>query len=141
MAARSSARWLVPLLLVLAGSPAAWASGSYGGNSGGGYRGGDVFSPGSRTDALYERGKALSRGRVRAHRGVELCIVEAEGAEPREIGFRSLSSFRGGQRADLARHLVVCDAPEVSAREKLGESDEAALVHYLERRYRLRLES
>ena len=130
---RSCLRISTLLLLLALAAPAAWASGSYRGGGGGA-----VTT--TREDPLYERGKALFKGRVSEHREVRYCVMGGDGAAV-EVDRGALKGFRGARYAEVARGLVVCGDPEVTIVERLGRDDALALVHYLGKRYRLRLES
>lgn len=125
-----------------------FASGGYGGG-GGGYRGGGDLGrrPTSRTDTVYERGKRVARGRAASNRGFKVCLAKevdagAEIASVREaeaLNRRSLRPYRDGRRASLVEHLVDCKDVDVLARAELSTTDMDALVHYLNKRFKLDL--
>ena len=123
------------LLGLLVASPPVLASGGYGGG-GGSYRG-----SASRSDPTYDRGKALYQGRAREHRGLEVCLAQPVGETSQPIGIsrRSLGDYKRSSARALAEDLVHCEAPHGAIASELEAGDLRALLHYLNKRYALRL--
>ena len=133
--------WIV--CVVSMATATAWASGGGGGFGGGGpsYSGST-----SRTDPAYERGKKVAKGRAPSIRGLKVCVAVSS-EEPDEDGqliakklsARVLRPLRETSPNELARRLVDCKDVEQRAAGKLSRRDLSDLVHYLNKRYKLRL--
>ncbi len=135
MTSRSLVRRTAPWLLAgLVLSTPAFASGSYSPPGGRG----DGLSR-SRTDRLYEQGKALFRGQARQARGLEVCVLDAKRGRGVPVKRASLAPFRKRSANDLAVALVSCGSEPVQLHRTLDRRDLRALVHYLDKRHRLRL--
>ena len=145
-------RTLVLLLTIILTSPvSASGSGSYGGSRGGyggGYGGsygsgrghsdasGYNYSP---VDQAYEDGKSLYHGRNKTYGKIKYCVASANGAEKTRIDDRSIKQYKGGTLAHLATNLYNCDAPENAIGSILSQSDFQHVLHYLNKRYDLKL--
>ena len=100
----------------------------------------DAFAR-SRTDALYEQGKAVFRGRAKSAKGLEVCVLGSDDpADVRAARRQSLLRFRGGSPDALAAALVTCGDESRRIAPRLPRKDLQALVHYLDKRHRLRLD-
>jgi len=108
--------------------------------SGGG--GGGPGSARSRTDATYELGKAVFRGRAPEARGLEVCLLDEQGETPSAIAINreSMKPFRRGPSRALRTRLVECGSEPRPVSHQLDRTNLGALVHYLNQRYRLKLE-
>jgi len=129
--------WIVGTISLVAVS--AWASGGSGGYGGGG-------SPQQRTDAAYERGKKVAKGRAPSAHGFEVCVaVSSEEADEdgrlvaKELSAGSLRPLRKTSPGQVAARLVDCTDASRLASDQLSQRDLSDLVYYLNKRYRLRL--
>lgn len=89
-------------------------------------------------DAVYEEGKALLKGRVSGIDKVTYCVATADGAI--KLKSRSIKLHRGSTSAALAASLVNCDAPDQGIADHLDPPSVRAVLHYLNKRYRLKLD-
>ena len=113
------------------------ASGS--GGSVGGFPTSQAPSVPRPVDRTYEAGKAIFNGKISRYRGVEFCISAAEVGAVRGVGRGTLKPFKRGPANALAAQLTDCADPARPAASFLEGADLRALVHYLDKRYALRL--
>lgn len=95
-------------------------------------RSGDTF------DAVYAQGKALLKGRTGGFEKVTYCVNTADGAK--KLKSRSIKPHRRGTSDALAAALVNCDAPDKSIVSYMDAPSVQAVLHYLNSRYRLKLD-
>ena len=133
------------ILLVAMISPPVLASGGGGGGYGGG-RGFDYGGSRERTDPAYERGKKVAKGRAPSARGVKVCVaVSSEESDEdgklvaKKLSARTLRPLRETSPTAVAKRLVDCGDVTAPAGELLSLRDLSDLVHYLNKRYKLRL--
>ncbi|MDM3871305.1 hypothetical protein QSV34_08050 [Porticoccus sp. W117] len=111
-------------------------SGGYGG-------GGNSFPQRSQprpVDAAYERGKALFRGREKSYGDVRVCMSDSETGEAIKVKKKLLKPFKKGKALDFANTLHNCNVPEQKIVDVYARNDLAALVHYFNKRYKLKLQ-
>ena len=112
----------------------------YGGSSGGG---GGVSVSGGGKDPLFDKGKAVYRGRAESAKGTKFCVVdkggEGEAPEAKKLSRSNLKPFKGGSKRVLMLQLVDCEDATKPARTVLSAEDLRALVHYLDGRFKLKL--
>ncbi|MEM9174263.1 MAG: hypothetical protein AAGC67_03445 [Myxococcota bacterium] len=132
---------VVCLVSLMAATASASGGGGYGG--GGGFGGGSVRE---RTDPAYERGKRVAKGRAPSARGFKVCVaVSSEDTDEdgrlvaKRFSSRSLRPLRATTATTVARRLVDCKDVTASADQRLSVRDLSDLVHYLNKRYKLRL--
>ena len=131
--------WIVCAISLVTAS-----AGASGGS--GGYGGGGNYSPQQRTDAAYERGKKVAKGRAPSARGFEVCVAaSSEEADEdgslvaKELSAGSLRPLRKTSPGQVAARLVDCTDATRLASDQLSQRDLSDLVYYLNKRYRLRL--
>ena len=120
----------------LIASPLISASGS------GGYSGGSSFPSGPSprpVDAVYEHGKSLVSGRNKTYGKMKICINHSESGESQKIKRKYLKPYKQGSALDFANSLHNCQSPEQKVTEVYARNDLAALVHYYNKRYKLKL--
>jgi len=132
--ARRSAFALLCASLLTAGTQTAMASGLSGGgaSSGGGL-------PPREIDQLYEYGKSLYLGRTPGVRKTRYCL-KIDG-EAQKLRGRNLKSWRGRPQLEFANALYDCEAPEKLALLNLEKEQVAYVLYYLNKRYKLRLDT
>ena len=137
-------------ILLLAVPDWAVASGGYrpGGGGGGGY--GSPSPANSRlSDPLYDVGKSLYQGRNRRHRGLQICLLETPANERSTkkatdqvpLSRKHIRGHRNSTVLELTTQMVRCGEPETAITSVLSTSDLEALLHFLNKRYRLRLKA
>lgn len=99
--------------------------------------GGFGNSAGIGFDLIYEQGRAITAGRVAVYAGVKFCVESGQGWQP--LNPRSLRRFT--TRNELLSSLYDC-APRGMRRlmDVMMPADLEAVVHFLDRRHRLRLQ-
>ncbi len=116
--------------LLLTVSPALLASDGGGFNQGG-------FSA-RKIDQQYELGRAhYKAGKVD---GVKLsyCIKTADGLK--KLSRKSVRPFKNGPANDFVASLYSCDNPDVRVSEVISEENGQAVLYYLNKRFKLRLQ-
>ena len=113
------------------------ASGGYGG----GYGGGNNF-PVQQTDPVYEHGKAVFKGRISAYKDIDFCIITTND----ELGFakikrKTIKHLKKTSYQKVAENLVSCDSTKQLIYQLITREDMAAVIYYLNKRYKLKLKS
>lgn len=90
-------------------------------------------------DEVYEFGKALYLGRAPGSKKINYC-VKVEG-EPKKLRGRSLRSYKGAKQLDFANALYNCNQPEQLALLELEKEQVAYVLYYLNKRYKLNLDT
>jgi len=111
------------------------------GSSGGGFSGGGrAPAPQPRVvDENYEFGKALYLGRAPGAKKVNYC-VNVDG-EPKKLRGRNLRGYKGVSQLDFANALVNCQQPDELALAGVRKEEIAYVIYYLDKRYKLNLQS
>lgn len=123
--------WLLLSGLLLIAAPAhASGSGSYGGYS-------TDNQKSKRVDETYEYGKAIYKGRVKSVGKISFCLAQGDQLFRAKRG--SLKGYSGGSFQQLANDLVNCKNPDEQIIAKIGEQKTRFLLHYLNKRYKLKL--
>ena len=126
---------LLALLLTFSTS-IAFASGGYGG--GGGYSGGSSSAPrATPKDQVYEYGKALYKGRIKAVGKVPMCFKTNEGVV--KVKKSTLKPYKASSYQELANQLYLCDQPDQAVSTKLNGKQLGYVIYYLNKRYKLNL--
>jgi len=118
------------LTIVMLGTTAGLAQAS----GGGGFNQG--FSQ-RKVDTLYEDGKSYYKARVDNGDVLSYCVKTGE--ELTKLSKRSLRALRGSNSQTLASSLYNCNKPEQSVVEVVGQEKMPAVIHYLNKRYKLKL--
>ncbi len=118
------------LTIVMLGTTAGLAQAS----GGGGFNQG--FSQ-RKVDKLYEEGKSYYKARVDNGDVLSYCVKTGE--ELTKLSKRSLRALRGSNSQTLASSLYNCNKPEQSVVEVVGQEKMPAVIHYLNKRYKLKL--
>jgi len=111
------------------------SSGSYGGSSRGGDYG-DSRQYRKPIDQNYELGKAVYKGTGNRAK-LQYCIDN--GSDKVKLKSKSAKSFKRKSVNDFAAALYHCDKPDTRIASSLNRQDLAAVVYYLNKRYRLKL--
>ncbi|MCV6604034.1 MAG: hypothetical protein OIF34_01925 [Porticoccaceae bacterium] len=110
----------------------------------GGYSGGSAFPSGSQrqrpVDAVYEHGKSLVSGRNKTYGKMKICINNSESGESQKIKRKYLKPYKQGKALDFANNLHNCKLPEQKVVDIYARNDLAALIHYYNKRYKLKLQ-
>lgn len=91
-------------------------------------------------DAVYERGKALFKGRDKSYADVRVCINDSNSGETVKVKKKLLKPFKKAKVTDFAASLHNCAMPEEKIADVYALNDLAALVHYFNKRYKLKLQ-
>jgi len=111
------------------------------GGGGGGFSG----SAGSPTptprvvDEGYEFGKSIYLGRAPGSQKIKYC-VKVDG-EAKKLRGRTLRPYKGSKQVDFANALYNCENPEERALLKIKREEVAYVLYYLNKRYKLDLQS
>lgn len=118
------------LSIVLLGSTlgVAQASGGGGHNQG--------FSA-RKVDKLYEEGKSYFKAKVNNGASLKYCVQS--GDELKKLSKRSLKPLRKSNEQAFAASLYNCDTPDQTILAVVGQDKMSAIVHYLNKRYKLKL--
>lgn len=118
----------LPTLVIASGS----AGPGVGRTFGGGYE--------SRTDPVYEQGKAIFKGRVKEYGKVKYCLASAE-AETGAIKIKrkSMKRYKKQSVQALVNDLRFCEQESGKLIQVLSREHLSYLVYYLNKRYRLKL--
>ncbi len=113
------------------------------GGGGGGYSGAGsagVPTPAPRqVDEVYEFGKSIYLGRAPGSQKIKYC-VKVDG-ETKKLRGRTLRQYKGSKQVDFANALYNCEAPEERALLKIKREEVAYVLYYLNKRYKLDLQS
>lgn len=108
----------------------------------GGYGGGSFPSTPRQpkpVDVVYEHGKSLNSGRNNTYRDVRVCVTDEKTGKLSKVKKKHLKSFKKGSAQELATVLLNCNQPDQKISEVYKQSDLSALIHYFNKRYKLRL--
>ena len=105
-------------------------------SSGGGFGGGNNVS-GQRVDTLYEEGRALFRASQVNGTKLEYCVKD--GNQLKKLSRRSVRDFKRGPASEFVGSLYSCANPELTIAELVTEEDGSKILHYLNKRFKLRL--
>ena len=94
-------------------------------------------SGGGSADFLYESGKAKIKNTVIDGVRHQYCVKSDDAVN--RISTSALQPFKFTDAATLKQHIVSCDAPDQTILEQLSRYNAMAVVHYLNKRYRLAL--
>lgn len=94
-------------------------------------------SDSKKVDRAYEYGKSLYKGRISSVGKVKFCIATGDTIVKVKRG--TLKTYSGGSFSGLGYRLVDCEQPGQRIVDKLGERNTGFLVHYLDKRYKLKL--
>lgn len=122
--------WLLISGLLITGAAHASGSGSYGSY-------GTDDRQTKQVDEAYEYGKAIYKGRVKSIGKINFCLDQGDQLIRAKRG--SLKGYTGGSFQQLANELVNCKNPDEQIITKIGEQKTRFLLHYLNKRYKLKL--
>ena len=125
---KNTLKILVPFIGLVASS-AVLASGGGGFNSGG-------FSS-QRIDQQYELGKSYYKGTQADGSRLEYCVKDNSGLK--KLSRRSVSKFKKGSVNNFVDSLYNCAAPDQKIADLVSDEQGAAILHYLNKRFKLRL--
>ncbi len=112
------------------------ASGSAGADVGRAFGGGYE----SRTDPIYEQGKAVYKGRIKEYGKVKYCLVSAESETGAiKIKRKSMKRYKKQSVQALVNDLRFCEQESGKLTQVLSREHLSYLVYYLNKRYRLKL--
>lgn len=94
-------------------------------------------SDGTKVDRAYEYGKSLYKGRIASVGKVKFCI--ASGDNVVKVKRDTLKAYAGSSFSGLGYRLVNCEQPAQRIVDKLGEKNTGFVLHYLDKRYKLKL--
>ena len=94
--------------------------------------------PSRTVDQNYEYGKAVLKGKIDGLATYQYCVNHEGTSAP--LSRKVLKPFKTLEYAVLAQALVDCERPEVKLVEEVGAHDFQYVLHYLNKRYRLKLE-
>ncbi|UTW46515.1 hypothetical protein KFE80_06485 [bacterium SCSIO 12696] len=126
------------LVFALSAAPfqAADASGGYGGSSRQNFP-----NPQTRqVDPAYERGKALVAGREKSYGSLRVCIDHAKTGEPSKVKSKHVKPYKKGAALSFANQLYNCESPDQKIIDVYARNDLAALIHYFNKRYKMKLQ-
>ncbi|MEO0973649.1 MAG: hypothetical protein AAFX85_11195 [Pseudomonadota bacterium] len=123
------------LTLSFAGAAgAALASGSYGGP-----QPGSTYDRIPQADPVYEKGKAIFNGKLTDYGAVKFCVNTSADSAAQRVTRKTLKPYRGVAPSELASHLYDCATPDRMATDVLSRGDLIAMIHFLDKRYKLKL--
>lgn len=103
--------------------------------------GGGGFNQGSfsqrNIDKLYEQGKALYKNGTASSGKVKYCVQTGSGLT--KLSRKSVKAYKKGSAATFANNLYNCDQPDVRIAQLVSEDEGQAILHYLNKRFKLRL--
>jgi len=124
---------------ILASSIAfASGSGDYGSSGGYGNTSGSTYQP-KKVDENYEYGKSLFKNTVQGSEKIKYCLV-SEG-EPVKIKSKAIKTFKGKTSTALANAIVNCKDTNKTLSSYLKDNESAYVLYYLNKRYKLKLDS
>jgi len=92
---------------------------------------------GNKIDFAYEHGKALYSGRIPSVGKIKFCVPK--GNKFVKVERKTLKPYVGGDFGNLGNSLVNCDQPDERIVDRIGESNTGFVLHYLDKRYKLKL--
>lgn len=88
-------------------------------------------------DKTYEAGKSYYKAKLNNGSVLSYCVVS--GDELKKLSKRSLRPLRKSSAQALSASLVNCDSPDQSVVAVVGQDKMPAIVHYLNKRFKLKL--
>jgi len=92
---------------------------------------------GNKVDFSYEHGKALYSGRMPSVGKIKFCVPK--GDKFVKVKRKTLKPYVGGDFESLGYSLVNCDKPDERIVDRMGEQNTGFVLHYLDKRYKLKL--
>jgi len=126
------------LLLSLFVMSTVFASGSRSGGSGGFSSGSSSRSARTAEDITYDYGKSIFTGRNIRYGRIKYCVPK-DANNLSKVKKSTLKPFVGGLAEDFTNSLYNCDNPGQRIDTVMRKADLSALVFYLNKRYKLRL--
>ncbi len=131
-------RIILVLLLSFCIISSAFASGTRSPGSGG-YTSGNSSRPTrSAEDITYEYGKSIFTGRSVRYGRIKFCVPDASN-KLSKVKKSTLKLFAGVSVKEFSNNLYDCNSPNQKIMTVLKKADLTALVFYLNKRYKLRL--
>jgi len=97
------------------------------------------------SNSAYILGKSIYHGRGKRVPGLRICLSvydeEADAAKAVRLSRKVLRPFRGQHITSLTLRLVGCEAPISQVALILSRTEFRALVYFMNKKFRLRLES
>lgn len=89
-------------------------------------------------DPAYADGQAIFKGRKGGTKALAYC-VDVNG-DKRKIKARTIQQYKGQTSSALVAGLYDCNQPDTLISQQITQNDLNAVVHYLDRRYKLALQ-
>ncbi len=106
-------------------------------SGGGGFgQGGNQYKS---VDQQYELGKSYYKGRLPDGSKLSYCIKSSNGLA--KLSRKSVKPFKKGPAANFVNSLYNCNAPDQKIAELFDDAEGSAVLHYLNKRFKLRLTS
>lgn len=90
-------------------------------------------------DPLYDHGKAVYTGKVRKYGKLKYCVTEPGNEKLGKLKRKTLKPYKNGDIRVFINNLYNCDQPDQLIATVLVRDDLIAVLHYINKRYRLRL--
>ena len=101
--------------------------------------GGGYSTGGKQVDRQYELGKSYYKSRQADGSRLAYCVKTEN--DLKKLSRRSVKPFKFGSAAKFANSLHNCDNPEQKIADLVGNEQGRAILHYLNKRYKLQLQS
>lgn len=118
----------------------AQASGSSS-SSGGSYNSRGFENRSAQVDTYYEHGKTIFKNRKSTYPDFSFCIAsELDESIATKIKRKNMKFLKETSVQTVAENLVNCDQPDQLALHVLNRDDLIAVIYYLNKRYKLKLD-
>lgn len=104
-------------------------------SGGGGYNSGSV----KQVDRQYELGKSYYKSRLADGSKLKYCVKTD--SELKKLSRRSVKQFKFGSASDFANALHNCENPQQRIADLVTNEQGRAILHYLNKRFKLQLQS